>query len=177
MLNLLRKWISGFVQLRPTVSGWVVTTYELDLPPDETLAAAQPPYSRAAVYAIVAKQLAECQCLDHGPSEVRRSQTLVDDLDVEEIDFLDLVHRLEHAFKIEILREELHAQDILRDDHYVKEGRVTIEGLARLQSRMPWRNLSPTSSFGKNREAGSLDRFLIVEDLCKLAASKVAMAA
>src|SRR5688572_6290304 len=79
--------------------------------------------------------------------EVTREATLVGDLGAESIDFLDIVFRLEKAFKIEIPRSELFPEDVLTNAQYVKNGMVTPEGLAKLKERMPFADLT---KFEKN---------------------------
>ncbi|MAF80785.1 hypothetical protein CL628_02105 [bacterium] len=177
MFRWLLTVLVGPAQPGPTSRAWLVTTYELDLPADASLVTAKSPYSRAAVYAIVAQQVEECLCLETDDGEVRRLKTLIGDLGTESIDFLDLIFRLEQAFGIEILREDLHARDILESPTFVSGNRVNDQGLVRLQNRMQWRDLSPSSAFGVSRKTEDLDGFLTVGDLCRCVESKVAMLA
>ncbi len=74
--------------------------------------------------------------------EVTPAATMVGDLGAESIDFLDIVFRLEKAFDIEIPRSELFPEDILTNAEYVKDGRVTADGIAELQKRMPFVDMS-----------------------------------
>src|SRR3990170_779977 len=79
--------------------------------------------------------------------EVTPEASITADLGGESIDFLDIVFRLEKAFGIKIPRGELFPEKILSNDAFVKEGRMTPEGLAELRKRMPHANLS---QFEKN---------------------------
>ena len=57
--------------------------------------------------------------------DIKPAATLVGDLGAESIDFLDIVFRLEKAFDIKIPRNELFPEDVLTDQKYVQDGRVT----------------------------------------------------
>ena len=61
--------------------------------------------------------------------EVTPEATMVGDLGAESIDFLDIVFKLEKAFGINIPREELFPDDILTNASYVKDGKVTAQGI------------------------------------------------
>ena len=69
--------------------------------------------------------------------EVQPDAKLRDDLGAESIDFLDIVFRLEKAFGIKIPRGEMFPEDIFTNPAYVKDGKVTAEGLTQLKQRMP----------------------------------------
>ena len=83
--------------------------------------------------------------------EVTPTATMVGDLGAESIDFLDIVFRLEKAFAIEIPRSELFPEDILTNAEYVKDGKVTPNGVAELKKRMPFADLT---KFESSRRAG-----------------------
>ncbi len=101
--------------------------------------------------------------------EVTREATLVGDLGAESIDFLDIVFRLEKAFGIEIPRSELFPEDILTSADYVQDGKVTPEGLAKLQERMPFADLA---KFEANPEVQEFGNILTVADMCRYIESK-----
>ncbi|MEO8493841.1 MAG: acyl carrier protein [Planctomycetota bacterium] len=102
--------------------------------------------------------------------EVTPGATMVGDLGAESIDFLDIVFRLEKAFDIEIPRSELFPEDILTNAEYVKDGKVTDEGVAELKKRMPFADLS---KFESNPVVQDLGNLLTVSDLCRYVESKV----
>jgi acyl carrier protein len=103
--------------------------------------------------------------------EVRPESTIIGDLGAESIDFLDIVFRLEKSFGIEIPRSELTPEDVLTNPNYVKEGRVTPEGIAEIKRRMPFADLT---AFEKNPLVQNFGNLLTVSDLCRFVESKVA---
>ncbi|MGD9691042.1 MAG: acyl carrier protein [Phycisphaerales bacterium] len=70
--------------------------------------------------------------------EVTPQATLVSDLGAESIDMLDITFKLEQAFGFKIAQGELIPESLLRDPRYVRDGRVTGEGLAALRARLPY---------------------------------------
>jgi acyl carrier protein len=79
------------------------------------------------------------QALGVEEDDVRPSATLQGDLGAESIDFLDIMFRLEREFGIRIARNELFPDAISPDDSaFVREGRLTDEGLTALRLRMPY---------------------------------------
>ncbi len=95
---------------------------------------------------------------------------MVGDLGAESIDFLDIVFKLEKAFGINIPREELFPDDILTNANYVKDGKVTAQGIAELKARLPWANLA---NFEQNPRVQDFGNLLTVNDLCRYVATKV----
>ncbi len=116
-------------------------------------------------------QAALVDALGVDEDEVTPDATMVGDLGAESIDFLDIVFRLEKAFGIKIPREELFPEDILTSGQYVKDGKVTTDGLAELEKRMPWADLS---NFRNNPRVQDFGDLLTVNDLCRYVGSKVA---
>ncbi len=116
-------------------------------------------------------QAALVDALGVDDDEVTPEAKLVGDLGAESIDFLDIVFRLEKAFDIKIPRGELFPEDILTSTEYVQNGRVTPEGLEKLQARMPFANLS---AFAENPVVQDFGNLLTVEDMCRYVESKVA---
>ncbi len=104
--------------------------------------------------------------------EVKPEATLVGDLGAESIDFLDIVFRLEKAFDIKIPRGELFPEDVLTNSQYVKDGKVTAEGIAELRKRMPFANLD---DFAKNPVVQDFANLLTVADMCRFVEGKVAV--
>lgn len=75
--------------------------------------------------------------------EVTLASRLKGDLNAESIDFLDIVFRLEKQFGVKIPREELFPESIFQGDaDFVADGKVTPKGLAELQERMPFADLT-----------------------------------
>jgi acyl carrier protein len=75
-------------------------------------------------------------------SDIEASSTLIGDLGAESIDFLDIVFRLEKSFDIKIPRDDLFPEKVLTDQQYVKEGRITAEGIALVKEKLPTVSLS-----------------------------------
>ena len=105
--------------------------------------------------------------------EVTPEATMVGDLGAESIDFLDIVFRLEKSFGIEIPRSELFPEDILTNAEYVKDGKVTPEGVEELKKRMPFADLTKFSANPVVQDFGNL---LTVNDLCRYVEQKVGAA-
>jgi len=102
--------------------------------------------------------------------EVQPNSTLVGDLGAESIDFLDIVFRLEKTFNVKIPRGELFPDDILTNAQYVKDGKVTAEGMEQLKKRMPFADLS---RFEANPVVKNFGNQLTVQDMCRYVASKL----
>ena len=86
-----------------------------------------------AVYPTVAKTIADALGCDL--EEVKRDASLINDLGAESIDFLDLVFRLERAFKVKIPRGKIveDARGDLPEAEFEQRGVVTEPGLATLR--------------------------------------------
>jgi acyl carrier protein len=79
------------------------------------------------------------QALGVEEDDLRPTATLQGDLGAESIDFLDILFRLEREFGIKIERDELFPDPISPDDSaFVRDGRLTDEGLTALRLRMPY---------------------------------------
>lgn len=86
------------------------------------------------VYPTVAKTIADA--LGCELDEVKAEASLIDELGAESIDFLDLVFRLERAFKVKIPRGKIveDARGDLPEAAFEQKGLVTEAGLATLRS-------------------------------------------
>ena len=104
--------------------------------------------------------------------EVQPGATMVGDLGAESIDFLDIVFKLEKGFDIQIPRDELFPDDILTNAEFVQDGKVTAEGLAKLEVRMPFAADSLTR-FKENPLVQDFGNLLTVQDLCNYVSTKV----
>lgn len=102
--------------------------------------------------------------------EVTPEATLVGDLGAESIDFLDIVFRLEKTFGITIPRGELFPEDILTNSEYIKDGKVTDDGVAELRKRMPFANLD---EFAENPVVQDFGNLLTVADMCRFVEGKL----
>ena len=91
--------------------------------------------------------------------EIRPEASLVRDLGAESIDFIDIIFRLEKAFDVKIPSGELFPGNILNDEQFVKEGRVTPAGLEELKSKVPYLDIQ---SFSKDPQVSRLADFFTV---------------
>jgi len=97
--------------------------------------------SRDEIFTKVQEVLVDALGIDD--DEVTTEATLMGDLGAESIDFLDIVFRLEKAFRIKIPREELFpAESLMNNSEYVHNGKLTEKGLAELRDKMPHTDLS-----------------------------------
>ena len=93
------------------------------------------------IYGKVTRVLVESLNVDEG--DITPTATLQGDLGAESIDFLDIVFRLEREFGIRIPRGELFPESVFQSDpDFVRDGRVTEQGMGELRSRMPYADLS-----------------------------------
>jgi acyl carrier protein len=84
---------------------------------------------------------------------------LIKDLGAESIDFLDIVFRLEKAFKIKIPKGELFPEKMLSDARFVKNGHVTPDGINELKTKMSNVNWE---EFSKNPQVSNLGNLFTV---------------
>ena len=89
------------------------------------------------IYGKVTRVLMESLNVDEG--DVTPTATLQGDLGAESIDFLGRLVRLEREFGIRIPRGELFPESVFQGDpDFVRDGRVTEQGMGELRSRMPY---------------------------------------
>jgi acyl carrier protein len=111
------------------------------------------------VHARVTKVLVESLGVEE--DDVIPSATLQGDLGAESIDFLDIVFRLEREFRIKIERNELFPDPISPNDpDFVRDGRLTDEGLTALRLRMPYANFRDLEF---DRQLTAIDDLFTVE--------------
>lgn len=103
--------------------------------------------------------------------EVKPGASLVRDLGAESIDFLDIVFKLEQAFGFKIQQGELFPEGVQQDPRFVKDGKVTAEGLASLKARMPHVDFA---EFEKNPEVTKVAQLFTVDTLVRFVEKKLA---
>ncbi len=103
--------------------------------------------------------------------EVTPTARLTSDLGAESIDFLDIVFRLEQAFSIKIEQGELFPDNVLQDEQYVQNGKVTEKGLAELKSKMPHADFS---DFEQDPDVQKVGEIFTVDAVVKFVQSKLA---
>ena len=99
------------------------------------------------------------QALKVDEAKVEMHSSLIKDLGAESIDFLDIVFRLEKAFKIKIPKGELFPEKILTDARLVKNGHVTQAGIEELKNKMSNVNWD---EFSKNPQVSNLGNLFTV---------------
>ena len=99
------------------------------------------------------------QALKVDESRVTPSASLIKDLGAESIDFLDIVFRLEKAFRIKIPKGELFPEKILTDARFVRNGQVTPAGIEELKQKMSNVNWV---EFSKNPQVSNLGNLFTV---------------
>ena len=102
--------------------------------------------------------------------EVTAEARLVGDLGAESIDFLDIVFRLEKAFGIKIQQGEMFPENVLSDSRYVKDGKVTDDGMTELRSRLPHANLD---AFDADRRVEEFSNVFTVQAVVKFVQKKL----
>jgi acyl carrier protein len=110
----------------------------------------------------VYKKVKTCmvEALGVDEEEIKPEARIMDDLGAESIDFLDIVFRLEKAFGIKIPRGGLFPDNILTNSTFVKDGKVTAQGLEELRKRMPYANLA---AFEKDPRVSSFSSLFTVD--------------
>jgi acyl carrier protein len=118
-----------------------------------------------AVYPTVAKTIADALGCDI--DEVKADASLINDLGAESIDFLDLVFRLERAFKVKIPRGKIieDARGDLPEAEFEQKGIVTEAGLARLRTFL---SEVPADRFKAQLKVADIPRLFTAETFAKL---------
>ena len=118
-----------------------------------------------AVYPTVAETIADALGCDL--DEVKPDASLIDDLGAESIDFLDMVFRLERAFKVKIPRGKIveNARGTLAEAEFEQKGLVTDVGLSQLKSYL---SEVPAERFRTPMKVKEIPRLFTPETFCKL---------
>jgi acyl carrier protein len=127
--------------------------------------------TRDEIYAKVKDVLVDALAVDE--DEVTPQASLVRDLGAESIDFLDIVFKLEQAFGFKIAQGELFPENVAQDPKFVKEGKVTPEGMAALKARLPHVDFS---KFEANPSIGKVGELFTVDSLVTFVQNKLAKA-
>ena len=104
-------------------------------------------------------------------NDVRPESSLVKDLGAESIDFIDIIFRLEKTFDIKIPSGDLFPANILNDDRFVQEGRVTEAGLVELKAKVPYVDVD---SFARDPQVMKLADFFTVRMVMNYIQDRVA---
>jgi acyl carrier protein len=118
-----------------------------------------------AVYPTVAATIADALGCD--VEDVKLDVSLIDGLDAESIDFLDLVFRLERAFKVKIPRGTIveDARGDLPEAEFEQKGMVTDAGIARVRTFL---SEVPADRIKAPLKVADVPRLFTAETFCKL---------
>ena len=129
-----------------------------------------------AVYPTVAETMADALGCDL--EDIKLDVSLIEGLDAESIDFLDMVFRLERAFKIKIPRGKIveNARGSLTEAEFEDKGLVTETGMTQLRAYL---SEIPADRFKTPMKVKDIPRLFTPETFCKLviAAQREAAAA
>src|ERR1700741_1453766 len=118
-----------------------------------------------AVYPKVAETMADALGCD--VEDIKPKVSLIEGLDAESIDFLDIVFRLERAFKIKIPRGKIveNARGSLSEAEFEQNGIVTEAGFKQLRAYL---SEVPAERFKTPTKVKDIPRLFTVETFCKL---------
>ena len=118
-----------------------------------------------AVYPTVAETMADALGCDL--EDIKLDVSLIEGLDAESIDFLDMVFRLERAFKIKIPRGKIveNARGTLTEAEFEDKGLVTETGMTQLRAYL---SEIPADRFKTPMKVKDIPRLFTPETFCKL---------
>jgi acyl carrier protein len=118
-----------------------------------------------AVFPKVAETMADALGCDVG--DIKPDVSLIEGLDAESIDFLDMVFRLERAFKVKIPRGKIveNARGDLPEAEFEQKGIVTDQGLAQLRAYL---SEVPAERFKTPMKVADIPRLFTPTTFCKL---------
>ena len=129
-----------------------------------------------AVFPTVAETMADALSCD--VEDIKLDVSRIEGLDAESIDFLDMVFRLERAFKIKIPRGKIveNARGNLTEAEFEQKGVVTPVGMQQLRAYL---SEVPPERFKDPMKVKDIPRLFTPETFCKLviSAQKEAQAA
>ena len=119
----------------------------------------------AAIFPKVAATMADA--LGCELDEVKPQASLIDDLGAESIDFLDIVFRLERAFKVKIPRGKIveEARGELSESQFEQGGIVSEAGVARLKTFL---SEVPPERIKMPMKVADIPRLFTTETFCKM---------
>jgi len=119
----------------------------------------------AAIFPKVADAMVDALGCDK--EKVKLDASLIGDLGAESIDFLDIIFRLERAFKVKIPRGKIveEARGQLSESEFEKGGVVTEAGVARLKSFL---SEVPPERFKTPLKSAEIPKLFTTETFCKM---------
>ncbi len=121
-----------------------------------------------AVFPTIAATMADALGCDL--DDIKLDVSLIEGLDAESIDFLDMVFRLERAFKVRIPRGKIveNARGTMSEAEFEQNGLVTDAGLAQLRAYL---SEIPAERFKTPTKVKDIPRLFTPETFCKLVIS------
>lgn len=118
-----------------------------------------------AIFPKVADTVADALGCD--VEKVKPDSSLINDLGAESIDFLDIVFRLERAFKVKVPRGKIieDARGDLSEAEFDKGGIVSDAGVQRLKTFL---SEVPPERFPSPLKVADIPRLFTVETFCKM---------
>src|ERR1017187_5208257 len=118
-----------------------------------------------AIFPKVAETMADALGCD--VEKVKPDSSLINDLGAESIDFLDIIFRLERAFKVKIPRGRIveDARGNLSESEFENSGIVSDAGTARLKSFL---SEVPPDRFKTPLKSAEIPKLFTVETFCKM---------
>jgi len=104
--------------------------------------------------------------------EVTPEASLTADLGAESIDFLDIVFRIEKTFDVKISQGELFPENLVDNEEWVADGKLTDAGLVMLKGRMA--HVEFDSFEGGDRSISKLGDAITVNSLVNFVELKLA---
>ena len=104
--------------------------------------------------------------------EVTPEASLTADLGAESIDFLDIVLRIENTFDVKISQGELFPENLVDNEEWVSDGKLTDAGLVMLKGRMA--HVEFDSFEGGDRSISKLGDAITVNSLVNFVELKLA---
>ncbi len=102
--------------------------------------------------------------------DVTPDASLVGDLGAESIDFLDIVFKLEQVFGFKIAQGELFPENVAQNPRYVKDGKVTPDGIVELKARLPHVDFT---AWEANPELNKVAQVFTVDSLVRFVEKKL----
>jgi acyl carrier protein len=125
--------------------------------------------TREAIFDTIKSILVDSLAADE--DDVTMTSRLTTDLGAESIDFLDIAFQLERAFGFSNIQKELLPEGAPSDPTYVKDGRLTPQGVAALKARLPHVDFS---NFEKDPQITKIAECFTVESLVAFVERKLA---
>ncbi|MEM9064181.1 MAG: acyl carrier protein [Planctomycetota bacterium] len=102
--------------------------------------------------------------------EVTNEASLTGDLGAESIDFLDIKFKLEQSFGFKVADGELFPDNVMQNDEYVQDGKLTDKGFEELKDRLPHADFSKIDS---SRSIEQVSEVFTVEALVTFCENKL----